>query len=109
MDHRHHVLSFALLAIGTVSHATHITGGELRYEHIEAFTYRILGITYTDPIQADSPELTIDSVVVPRTEFIDIPGSSMCGSMRVNTYETIRTFPGPGVYTIRMWDVDRTA
>ena len=108
MNSRHHLLSLAFLAIGPASYATHLSGGELRYEHISGLTYRIQGILYTYlSSPADRPEIIIDQDTVPRTTMVDFPDGSGCGGIRVSTYETTRVFAGPGEYVIHMIDMNR--
>ena len=93
------------------SWATHLRAGEITAERISntSLTYRVTLTTYTDEINGRSanevqedvnffPGFISNGVVsykVPRKEKIQISPSTVR-----NTYETVVTFPGPGIYKV---------
>ena len=94
--------------------ASHIRGGELRYEYVGTvpggIVYNITAFIYSDPSgPADIPELliNIDGLVdtVQRTALVPMP--SACPTER-STYEVTRVFPGTGVYHITVVATNRT-
>ncbi len=78
-------------------------------------TYAVKVILFADlNSPADRPEIylelgdgTLDTV--PRTSILDLPtGAGTCGPVRLSTYQTLHTYPGPGTYFIRFQDPNRT-
>ena len=88
--------------------ATHNRAGEITYEQVGTYTYRITLITYTlIGAPADRPELDIQFgdgtlATVPRAERI-----SVAATYYRNTYIVSHTFPGAGTYVIMMEDPNR--
>jgi len=89
-------------------YATHNRAGEITYEQIGQYQYRITLITYTyTKAPADRPELDIffgdgTSETVPRNEEIYLPDD-----YKRNRYQVIHTYPGPGTFIITMEDPNR--
>ena len=83
--------------------ATHNRAGEITYEQISQFYYKVTITTYTKTSSpADRPELDIfwgdgTSSTLPRASFQDNFGGA--GSdIRKNVYFGFHTYPGPSVY-----------
>nr|MBA3706725.1 gliding motility-associated C-terminal domain-containing protein [Bacteroidota bacterium] len=113
---------FILLGVNSLF-ATHNRAGEITYEHLNGYTYRITITTYTNTYNttADRCELVLyfgdgDSATVPR---INGP-SSLCPSThdgemisaftKLNIYQVTHTYPGPGkTYVLTMEDPNRNA
>jgi len=111
------------IGISFLSYATHNRAGEITYKWISGYTYKIIVTTYTNTINttADRCELTVnfgdgDSAILPRIN----GGSALCpqthdgvmivpNKTKLNIYEGIHTYPGPGSYTITMEDPNRNA
>ena len=106
------VLTISLAALGT--RATHLLGGEFRYDHMSGLTYRIEVHLWSNLVSpTDMPEIVIDLGggaidTVPQTFFIDDPTGSLCGPVRYSEYTTTHTYPGPGTYTMRFTGSNRT-
>lgn len=90
------------------TYSTHNRAGEIRYRHINGYTYEITLITYTYTLSpADRPELEIHwgdgtSSIIPRISKVELPDYYF-----KNTYVGVHTYPGPGVYRIYMEDQNR--
>ncbi|MDQ3101231.1 MAG: hypothetical protein M3R08_07575 [Bacteroidota bacterium] len=102
------LLSLLLLCFAGRASGTHVIGAEIRYEHVEGYTYVIQGILYTElSAPADPPEInmSIDGVLdtIPRTELVDNMTVG-CGGLRRSTYAFQHTFPGNGTYIIAFDD-----
>ncbi|MFH0893104.1 MAG: gliding motility-associated C-terminal domain-containing protein [Bacteroidota bacterium] len=104
------VLVFLLQAIAAF--ATHNRAGEITYEWLGGYTYRIKIITYTyTPSLADRPELPIswgDNTydTIPRIEEYVYPNNP---DIKRNKYEGVHTYPGASSYTISLEDPNRNA
>lgn len=93
-----------------VAQATHNRAGEITYQHVAGYTYRITLTTYTYTPSAaneDRNTLTIswgDNMMsdLPRTAIVQLPDE-----YQKNTYFGQHSFPGPGTYTIVMEDKNR--
>jgi len=102
------ILFIAILTINAL--ATHNRAGEILYEQVSEFTFRITVLTYTfvnTGVVADRPELDVywgDNTfsTVKRDEETFLPNS-----YKRNRYDTIHTFPGPGIYQIVVIDPNR--
>jgi len=87
---------------------THNRAGEITYEQVGTYTYRITLITYTlIGAPADRPELDIQFgdgtfATVARVERI-----SVAATYYRNTYIVNHTYPGAGTYVIMMEDPNR--
>src|SRR4030095_2023487 len=93
-------------------YATHNRAGEITYEQLSQFYYRITITTYTKTSSpADRPELDIfwgdgTGSTLPRASFQDNFGGA--GSdIRKNIYIGTHTYPGPSVYVIYFEDPNR--
>ena len=106
------------------TYATHNRAGEITYQHIAGFTYKITVTTYTkeSSVNADRCELTIlfgdgDSESVNRINgpfgnctggFPSGPrGESIGNDVKKNIYEVVHTYPGNGTYVLTMEDPNR--
>lgn len=104
------LLSLLFLSLSLFCHATHQKAAELRVEHVSGYTYRAVLTTYTfTGTDVDRPEIEIawgdGSVeVVPRLRF-----TYMGNDTKMNRYEAVHTYAGPGVYTLYMEDPNRNA
>ncbi len=120
------LLLFILTIASTNVFATHNRAGEITYQWVSGFTYKITITTYTQSksIEADRCQLTIycgdgDSAVAPRINFDPtIPkncgngignGVSLGNYIQENIYVTYHTFPASGLYVITMEDPNRNA
>ncbi|HMC96521.1 MAG TPA: hypothetical protein VKG92_02625 [Flavobacteriales bacterium] len=78
-------LVFTLLM--THAFATHLLGGEIRYSHVNGYTYSIEVMTWCDLASpADRPEIEVDFGdgmldTVPRTTILDDPIGNSCGGL----------------------------
>lgn len=88
--------------------ATHNRAGEITFEQVKGFTYRITITTFTYTLSpADRSYLEVDwgdrsSSTVVRRGILNLPDY-----YRMNVYDTIHTFPGPGVYEVVVQDPNR--
>lgn len=116
------LLLFVLIIGFANSYATHNRAGEITYQHISGFTYKIIVTTYSkeSSTTADRCELDInfgdgDSATVSR---VNGPTGSPCNAgvgngvslghdVKENVYEIIHTYPGSGTYIITMEDPNR--
>lgn len=124
------ILIVLILFLGLVSiksYATHNRAGEITYEHISGFTYRVTVTTYTDlqSFTADRCELEVffgdgASAFLSRVNGSDctgqFPDCPNCGvsisagsSTKLNQYVGEHTYPGTGTYQITMEDPNRNA
>ena len=117
--------------------ASHNLAGEITYRYISGNQVELILTTYTDPSAAYVDRCEVDMEVlsasgtplanglitgIPRqngTWSIDdlYPGNLNCpnaqmgeyiiGSIKKNVYKTVFTFPGPGYYSVRYYDVAR--
>ncbi|HEX5002956.1 MAG TPA: gliding motility-associated C-terminal domain-containing protein [Bacteroidia bacterium] len=106
------LLLFILCCFVELAHATHNRAGEITYEQISQYYYKVTITTYTKTSSpADRPELEIwwgDGTrdTIPRVFFQDNFGGA--GSdIRKNIYYGYHTYPGPSVYKIYFEDPNR--
>lgn len=106
------ILTFFLLFAFGASFATHNRAGEITYEQISQYYYKVTITTYTKTSSpADRPELEIfwgdgTSDTIPRASFQDNFGGA--GSdIRRNIYYGYHTYPGPSVYKLYFEDPNR--
>lgn len=107
-----------------VTKATHNRAGEITFKWLYGYTYKIKVTTYTNigsPNLADRCEDTVyfgdgTRAVVPRSNgnmTLCAPpakdGVPISQYIKLNEYETIHTYPGPGNYLISMEDPNRNA
>jgi gliding motility-associated-like protein len=110
------------LLVAFKAHATHNRAGEITYRHVEGTTYEVTITTYTKAsVVADRPWLSllwgdegntagqdslpringpIDGAGNPIGELLD-------GDVRLNLYQGVHTYAGPGVYTLVVEDPNR--
>ncbi len=120
---------FFFLGLASIkSFATHNRAGEISYEHVSGFTYRITVTTYTDlqSFTADRCELEVffgdgSSTFLPRVNGSpctgNFPQCLHCGDAislgvsgtKLNQYVGEHTFPGTGSYRITMEDPNRNS
>ncbi len=102
---------FLIIILGLFStqvSATHNRAGEITYEQISEFTYRVTVTTYTYTLAiADRPEIEIfwgdgTSSIIPRVLEEPLPDY-----YKRNTYVYEHTYPGTGVYEIVVEDPNR--
>lgn len=99
-----------LLFVVHSAFATHNRAGEIIYEQVDALTYKVTVITYTNTapgVVADRSELEVfwgdnTSTVVQRTSKVDLPNY-----YRRNEYVGTHTYPGAGTYQIIVEDPNR--
>jgi len=118
-------LVFVLVLI-THSYATHNRAGEITFQHISGFSYRIIVTTYTkiSSNQADRCELVVyfgdgDSATFQRSNGStvntdgDAPcpyyGQSLANDIKENVYSGTHTYSGAGTYVISMADPNRNS
>lgn len=103
-------LAILFLGISLCAHATHQKAAELRVEHVSGYTYRAILITYTyTGTQVDRPEIeiawgdgTFETVARLREAYLG-------NETKMNRYEAVHTYAGPGVYTLFMEDPNRNS
>ncbi len=99
---------FLLLLLPLTLFATHNRAGQITFEKVGEYTYRVTVTTFTySKSPADRPDLIVEwgdnsSSVVLRNE-----KRGLANDYNLNTYSTTHTFPGPGVYEILMQDPNR--
>jgi gliding motility-associated-like protein len=102
------LLLITLFVLSLRLYATHNRAGEITYEQIGEYKYKITLITYTyTKAPADRPELDIyfgDGTfeTVARIEELYLPDD-----YKRNTYVIEHTYPGPGTFVISMEDPNR--
>ncbi|RLD68387.1 MAG: hypothetical protein DRI95_03170 [Bacteroidetes bacterium] len=88
--------------------ATHYRAGEITYEHIEGYSYRIRLVVYTDTgAAAGNPLIEIrfgdgTSEMVARTYEVYLPNN-----YKQNNYQIEHKYSGPGSYVISIEDAGR--
>jgi hypothetical protein len=109
-------LAILLLILNSlVLSATHNRAGEITYEQISDFTYRITITTFTYTLsQADRPQLDIswgDNSIstASRSNGPNNFGEILPNFYKKNIYIIDHTYPGPGVYKIVVQDPNRNA
>jgi hypothetical protein len=111
MKQRVHLSLALVLVIAAECQGTHFLGAEVRYAPtgIEPYTYTIEVDMYTDlSSPADRPWILLNGVdTMPRILITDLPAPTTCGSIRLSTYRTSLTYPGPGVYILGFEDANR--
>ena len=115
------LLLFSLL-IGATAMATHNRAGEITYRHLEGTTYEVTITTYTkSSVVADRPYLslrwgdegsTASADSLPRIngplDPAGIPtGELLGGEVRLNIYQGVHTYAGPGIYSLVVEDPNR--
>ncbi len=89
-------------------YATHNRAGEITFENISGYTYKVTVTTFTYTLSAaNRDELTVEwgdgtYSVVPLTDRNELPNYYYH-----NIYTGTHTFPGPGIYEILMQDPNR--
>ncbi len=102
------VIVVALLFYALQIYATHNRAGEITYEQIGQYQYRITLITYTYTLApADRPEIDMyfgdgTSATVARIKEVYLPDD-----YKQNTYVVVHTYSGPGTYIITFEDPNR--
>jgi gliding motility-associated-like protein len=95
------------------ANATHNRAGEITMVHLGGFTYKAIVTTYTKTSPpsnaADRPELTIkwgdgQEEVIPR---VNGNGQMIAADVKMNKYEGVHTYGGPGNFTVSMEDPNR--
>lgn len=105
---RHFATIFFILCLPLGVLATHNRAGQITFELVSGYTYRVTVTTFTyTKSAADRNELLVDwgdntSSLVDRIRKVELPNDYYH-----NTYTTTHTFPGPGVYEIIMQDPNR--
>jgi len=103
--------SIILILISIVVSATHNRAGEISYKQLGDNLYEITLVTYTRvETQADRPVLEIDwgDGTIDSLERLETP--ELVGvDINKNTYTSIHTFPGPGLYKVSLEDPNRNA
>lgn len=101
------------LMIAAPSRGTHFLGAEVRYTPTGSapYTYTIEVDVYSDLTSpADRPWILLNGVdTMPRVLILDEPTQTNCGSSRLSTYRIIRSFAGPGIYSLRFEDANRNS
>ena len=118
------IFLFALVLLPLGVNATHNRAGEITYEHISGFTYKITITTYTEEsaVTADRCELNDVSFGDGTTAIAPRINGGACGSSnggcqhcgvsignntKLNIYVLEHTYPGTGLYRITMADPNR--
>lgn len=108
---------FILSLLSLKVSATHNRAGEITYKCLGGTTYEITITTYTkisgESGNADRNELYLyydyftpgAGDTIPRADKVD----DNPNDVRTNYYTTVYTYPGPGIYTLAMSDLNRNA
>lgn len=106
-----YVLLFLFLSgTGTSLYATHQKAAEIIVQYVSGYTYRAKLYTYTfTQSPADRPEIEIQwgdgtSSILQRTGEAEIGNDT-----KLNYYEGLHTYAGPGVYVLSMEDPNRNS
>ncbi|MGB1031734.1 MAG: hypothetical protein ACPGWM_03925, partial [Flavobacteriales bacterium] len=105
--------AFAMSSLSTW--ATHNRAGEITYEHISGFSYRVTITTCTKTnVIADRPWLKINWGDLPTGAVLDslerqLPIQFLSNNAQINTYEGIHTYAGPGIFELTVLDPNRNA
>ena len=91
--------------------ATHNIGGEIRYHHVEGFTYafdvhlytRLIPFSYPSQIMIDFGGGSTYATITDSLEFLSDP----CSDARLSIYSASHTFAGPGVYVVSVENQNR--
>ncbi len=109
------VLLFLLLGDPVLLLATHNRAGEIVYEHVQGFTYKVTIITYTkqSSVSADRDSLEISwgdglSDTLPRVNGGG-NGVSLGNDIKYNEYVGFHTYPALGTYVLSVTDPNRIA
>ena len=107
----------ALLSLLSIeASATHNRAGEITYEHVSGFTYRVIITTYTkESALADRPWLKLkwgdEAPNTPDNELDSLQRDeidpSIAFDVQRNTYTGLHTYSGPGAFTIVVEDPNR--
>lgn len=110
------LLAAIMLCIAVKAFATHNRAGEIVYQHISGYKYKIIVYTYCYTLtEADRDDLEVDcgdgtgKITVKRiskTNLDDINTISYSNLCK-NVYEGEHTFSGPGTYVLYMEDPNR--
>ena len=119
------IVAFAFLFLIGLTNvfATHNRAGEITYQHISGYTFKVIVTTYTNTYNttADRCELSVlfgdgDSAIAPRINGNIGPlcpnthdGVMINSNTKLNIYEVVHTYPGSGNYFITMEDPNRNA
>ncbi|MCM1041896.1 MAG: gliding motility-associated C-terminal domain-containing protein [Bacteroides sp.] len=103
-------LLFSLICLPLAGYATHQKAAELTVRHVSGYTYRAILTTYTfTGTPVDRPEIELawgDGTV----EVVSRSGEQYLGNdTKMNRYEAVHTYSGPGVYTLYMEDPNRNS
>lgn len=131
------ILTLSFLFLSIHSQATHNLGGQIFVTQLSDSTYQIMLQTYTDPAPANVDRCAadieiwkIDSIPTQIATIQQIPrrngppmippfgdcqltgpnlynGEVYYGTVKKNIYDTTFTFPGPGLYELRYFDIAR--
>lgn len=96
--------------------ANHFLGAEIRYlpDGTDLYTYTIELDVYTNlSSPSDRPEVafefgdgTVDTI--PRVEILEFLNVGVCSGVKLSTYHTTHTYPGPGSYYLHYIDQNRS-
>ncbi len=109
-------LLMCLLVMGQSASATHNRAGEIIYEHVSGYTYKVTILTITKTSSpADRPWLKIywgdEPANVLETDLDSLPRSEETILSNIdgkrNVYMGYHTYAGPGIYTLMMIDPNR--
>lgn len=112
------VLLFLLLLLGFVAKATHNRAGEITYEHVGGFTYRVRITTYTKQSAiADRNSLKIrwgdEGPNVTESQLDSLFRTNQVLNVGIDVkrseYTGLHTYSGPGTFTISVEDPNRNA
>ncbi len=107
-----------LVLSGLEAMATHNRGGDITYEHLGGYTYRmtLMTCTYSESDANDSrdelPDFmwgdgTLDTLYRDSIIMIPDPNGNTAYNSQKNYYTAIHTYNGPGVYTMCIVDPNR--
>jgi len=106
---------FAFAMSSLSAWATHNRAGEITYEHVSGFTYRVTITTCTKTnVIADRPWLNIDWGDLGVDAELDslerqLPIQFLSNNAQINTYEGVHTYAGPGIFEISVLDPNRNS
>jgi hypothetical protein len=125
---RKQIYVYLFISLSFLANATHNRAGEITYQWLYGYTYKIKITTYTNTGGTNLADRCYDTLyfgdgarfVVPRTNGTT---TSLCGggsgvpfdgvvitpTIKKNEYETTHTYPGPGSYKMSMEDPNRNA
>ncbi|MDF2447825.1 MAG: hypothetical protein K0R26_329 [Bacteroidota bacterium] len=125
LSNRNYLFALFCVLMFTQANATHNRAGEITYKWLYGLTYQIKVTTYTNIQGSNLADRCEDTVYFgDGTRAVVLRSNGLCtgscspacegqplpgGSIKLNEYVVVHTYPGPGNYKISMEDPNRNA